>query len=101
MTMISIDPNMKTFFDLIDEYDGDIENAEIIFNDHDECKALNPHWYFIIAQRTEGEAFDIVKNIPDSNGAAAWQKLLRRYDGKSMGKQLHLLRRVVNPGRVT
>ena len=100
MTMISIDPNMKKFFELVAQCDDDIENVDQVFQGQPECKDLSSHWYFVLAQRTEGEAFDIVKNVPDSNGAAAWQKLLRRYDGKSMGKQVQLLRRVVNPGRV-
>jgi hypothetical protein len=61
---------------------------------------VNYNLYFILAQLCEGEAFDIVKNVSDQNGAEAYRRLCRRFLGKTRGKRLHLLRKGVNPPKV-
>jgi hypothetical protein len=63
-------------------------------------KEVNYNLYIILAQLCEGEAFDIVKNVSDQNGAEAYRRLCRRFLGKTRGKRLHLLRKGVNPPKV-
>jgi hypothetical protein len=63
-------------------------------------KEVNYNLYCILAQLCEGEAFDIVKNVEDQNGAEAYRRLCRRFLGKTRGKRLHLLRKGVNPPKV-
>ena len=41
---------------------------------------------------------DIVKNTGEQNSAEAWRRLLQRFDGRSMEKEVHKIRKVVNPG---
>ena len=42
--------------------------------------------YANLVEKTEGEAFYIVRGIPDENGAEAWRKLCQRYDSRTIGK---------------
>ena len=65
-----------------------------------EDQELNYNLYYILAQLCEGEAFDVVKNVPDQNGAEAYRKLCRRFLGKTRGKRLHLIRKGVNPPKI-
>ena len=66
----------------------------------EENSGYNSNLYCVLAQRTEGEAFDVVKNVASQNGGEAWRKLCRRFSGKTRGKRLHLIRKCVNPPRV-
>ena len=66
----------------------------------DDQKPLCERLYFVLAQMTTGEAFDLVRNAPELNGAEAWRRLCKRYGGKTTGKRVHLTRRCVNPPKV-
>ena len=66
----------------------------------EENSGYNSNLYYVLAQSTEGEAFDVVKNVAGQNGGEAWRKLCRRFSGKACGKRLHLIRQCVNPTRV-
>ena len=56
--------------------------------------------YAFLTAVTKGEAFDLVKNVPDLCGAEAWRKLAKRFGGRTRGKRVVLTRRCVNPPKV-
>lgn len=58
---------------------------------------LNHHLYRILVDKTQGEAFNLVKDVEGTNGVEAWRKLTRRLSGRTRGKRLHLTRLCVNP----
>ena len=39
---------------------------------------------FILAQKFQGEAFDLVKNVPELNGIEAWRRLCNRFDARTL-----------------
>ena len=61
---------------------------------------FNTSVYNALVQRLDGEAFDIIRNVGEANGAEAWRKICTRYNGKTIGKQLQSIRRCVNPMRI-
>ena len=56
--------------------------------------------YYLLAQKTSGEAFDLIKGVPEQNGAEAWRLLVARFDAKTIGKEMLLARKCVNPPKV-
>ena len=65
-----------------------------------EKKNLNQQLYYVLTEKTEGEAFDLVRGVPLQNGAEAWRRLLVRFDARTIGKEMLLGRRVVNPPKI-
>ena len=61
---------------------------------------LNMALYANLVEKTEGEAFEVVRNVPDENGAEAWRRLCNRYDSRTMGKRIHLTRKCISPPRI-
>ena len=55
---------------------------------------------FILARKFQGEAFDLVKNVPELNGIEAWRRLCNRFDARTLGKRVHLIRKCVNPPHI-
>ena len=76
--------------------DGQIEFADL--NPQQQEVAVN--FYNVFAQKLHGEASHIVQNVLHQNGAELWRKLCNRFHGKSFGKKLHMLRKVVSPEKV-
>ena len=80
------------------------EEAEINFNSINQSYPdkiqLNYDIYYILAEKLTGDAFDIVKNVPNQNGVEAWRRLCARYDAKTFGKQILVTRKVVNPPKI-
>ena len=66
----------------------------------EENSGYNSNLCYVLAQRTEGEAFDVVKNVAGQNGGEALRKLCPRFTGRTGGKRLHLICKCVNPTRV-
>ena len=60
----------------------------------------NREIYFALTEKTEGEAFDIVRNVQLQNGAEAWRRLLVRFDSHTLGKEILLARKVVSPPKI-
>ena len=56
--------------------------------------------YYILAQRTEKEALDIPRNTSEQNDTEAKRMICSRFDNRTHGKRIHLIRRVINPGKV-
>lgn len=56
--------------------------------------------YYFLTAACKGEAFDIVRNVPEEHGAEAWRKLCKRFGAKTRGRKVVLLRRCVNPAKI-
>ena len=54
--------------------------------------------YALLAQTTDGEAMDIVRNTIPRSGLEVWRKLNKRYDPQTVGRKRALLSRILNPG---
>ena len=70
------------------EVDAIIENAS----------EISEGLYSALAQLTEQEALDIVKNCPRGNGLEAWRRLTRRFDPQTVGRKRALLGKILAPG---
>ena len=71
-----------------------INNEEDVSQDQID---FNSKVYYVLAQRTGGEAFDLVRNVTELNGGEAWRRLCKRFGGRTTGKRVHLTRKCVNP----
>ena len=78
----------------------DTEVPDDAFTFDPEKKDLNQQLYYVLTEKTEGEAFDLVRGVPLQNGAEAWRRLLVRFDARTIGKEMLLARRVVNPPKI-
>ena len=61
---------------------------------------LNMALYANLVEKTEGKTFEVVRNVPDENGAEAWRRLCNRYNSRTMGKRIHLTRKCISPPRI-
>ena len=78
----------------------DREVPEDIFSTGPEKNDLNRQLYFVLTEKREGEAFDLVRGVPVQNRAEAWRRLLVLFDARTSGKEMLLARRVVNPAKI-
>ena len=78
----------------------DTEVPDDAFTFDPEKKDLNQQLFYVLAEKTEGEVFDLVRGVPLQNGAEAWRRLLDRFDARTIGKEMLLARRVVNPPKI-
>ena len=63
----------------------DREFSEDIFSTDLEKNNLNRKLYFVLREKTEGEAFDVVRRVTVQNGAEAWRRLLVRFQDSREG----------------
>ena len=56
--------------------------------------------YYLLSDKFTKEPFDLIKNVYDLNGFEAWRRLNLRYDSKTVGKRVALIRKVINPTKV-
>ena len=61
---------------------------------------VNREMYYVLTEKTEGEALTLVRSVPMQNGAEAWRRLLARFDAHTIGREILLARRVVSPAKV-
>ena len=61
---------------------------------------LNQQLYYVLIEKTDGEAFDLVRGVPVQNGAEAWRRRLVRFDARTIGKEILLARHVLNPPKI-
>ena len=94
----SIVPNIKADICKIENTDVEVDIATQGWG-ADGLK-LNTSLYANLVEKTEGEAFEVVRNVPDENGAEAWRRLCNRYDSRTMGKRIHLTRKCISPPRI-
>ena len=65
-----------------------------------EQEARSGELYDVLCQFCAGEALGIVRSTTDMQGFAAWQKLHRKYNPKTMARGVRMLGRAVNPTQV-
>ena len=56
--------------------------------------------YAILATKLKGDPLTITKNVSTMNGLEAWRKLHLRYDARTIGKRVTLIRRMVSPQKI-
>ena len=78
---------------------SETSEKEVCFSSEIE-QQISSKIYFILAQKLQGEAFDLVKNVPELNGIEAWRRLSNRFDARTLGKRVHLIRKCVNPPKI-
>ena len=61
---------------------------------------ISSKFYFILVQKLQSEAFDLVKNVPEQNGIEARRRFCNRFDALTLGKRVHLIRKCVNPPKI-
>ena len=87
------------YYQLLDLWEKKLETIDLDLDDA-QNQAASAEIYYLLAQKTEGEAFDLIKGVPNQNGAEAWRLLVGRFDAKTIGKEILLARRCVNPPKV-
>ena len=78
---------------------SETSEKEVCFSSEIE-QQISSQIYFILAQKLQGEAFDLVKNVPELNGIEAWRRMCNRFDARTLGKRVHLIRKCVNPPKI-
>ena len=68
------------------------------YSSHPVTFQLNSELYVALAEKSEGEAFDVVRNVPDKNGAET--RLCGRFDSRTFGKHFLLTRKCISPPRI-
>eukprot|EP00959_Pyramimonas_sp_CCMP1952_P038781 811980-Pyramimonas_sp.AAC.1 len=48
---------------------------------------MSSNMYTVLASLVEGEALDILKNVPDGRGFEAWRRLVKNFDPQSAGRR--------------
>ena len=70
----------------------DREFSEDLFSTDLEKNNLNRKLYFVLREKTEGEAFDLVRRVTVQNGSEAWRRLLVRFQDHREGNAAHTAR---------
>ena len=78
----------------------DTEVPDGAFTCDHEKKDLSQQLHYMLTVKTEVEAFDLVRGVPLQNGAEAWRRLLVRFDARTIGKEMLLAWRVMNPPKI-
>ena len=56
--------------------------------------------YYLLSEKLTKEPFDLIKNVVDLNGFEAWRRLNQRYDAKTVGKRVALIRKLISPSKL-
>ena len=101
MTVRSTMNKAGPFLDLIDKHakDNTQLTQEVLRQHGQEAVDLASNFYYILAQRVEKEAMDLLRNVEKQSGAEAYRVICLRFDNRTKGKNIHLVRKVVNPGK--
>ena len=92
--------------DEIDTIDDDTESDDIsalkdLLNNSlstEKLHALSHQLYSVLAQLTDGESNDIVRNVANSNGFETWRVLSKQYDPAGSGRKRTVLSSILRPG---
>ena len=99
--MAVFDANTVTVLDEVAMEVQEIDINTYRYTAHSEfAKEASRQLYFVFTQKTSKEPFDLIKNVTDLNGLEAWRRLNMRYDAKTVGKRVALIRKTVNPQKV-
>ena len=73
-----------------------VEDAEL----EEKLEGMSGELYDILCQVCAGEALAIIRGVDDCAGFAAWQKLHRKYNPKTMARSVRLMVEVTGPPRI-
>ena len=79
----------------------DISALKKLLNDihtAEKLHALSHQLYSVLAQLTDGESNDIVRNVANSNGFESWRVLSKQYDPAGSGRKRTVLSSILRPG---
>ena len=62
---------------------------------------LSSELYDVLFMMTSGEAVALVQSVPDLDGLAAWQKLHRNYNPRTLARVMQRIMSVVTPPRLS
>ena len=65
-----------------------------------EFEQMSQHLHNVLVCKMSGESLILVQSTDAMNGLEAWRKLNLRFDSKSIGKRVTLIRRLVSPPKV-
>ena len=73
---------------------------EFVNFDQNIMEKLSAELYDILFMLTEDEAMSLVQSVPDMDGIAAWQKLHRNYNPKTLARVMQKIMMVVAPPKI-
>ena len=73
---------------------------EFVNFDQNLMEKLSAELYDILFMLTEDEAMSLVQSVPDMDGIAAWQKLHRNYNPKTLARIMQKIMMVVAPPKI-
>ena len=81
-----------------------VEKKSAEINEHDELdmgqEQVSGELYDVLCQFCTSEALTVIKGVDDMEGIAAWQRLHKKYNPKTMARAIRLLCDVVSPNKV-
>ena len=96
----AIDPLFKKEVCKLENQDVEVDPDDPLLHWNETDRTINRSFYAHLVEKTEAEAFEVVRNVPEDNGVEAWRRLCSRYDAKTMGKRIHLTRKCISPPRI-
>ena len=66
-----------------------------------DAEEISEVMYFLITRHTYGEALEIAKTVPGTNGAEMWRRICRRYDPRTSIRKTALLNSIIQQKAVT
>jgi hypothetical protein len=76
----------------------DYADADIISID---AEHISLQVFLSLGQIVEGEALDILRNVPDDNGLEGWRRLCRRFDPQTVSRRRSAITKIINPPKAT
>ena len=89
-----------TTLDKASKIEKEILEAEFPDDSKELYVNLSSRLYNILATKTKGEASLLIRNVPEMNGLEAYRRLCHKFDSKTIGKRMTLIRKLVSPPKV-
>ena len=89
-----------TTLDKASKIEKEILEAEFPEDSKELYVNLSSRLYNILATKTKGEASLLIRNVPEMNGLEAYRRLCHKFDSKTIGKRMTLIRKLVSPPKV-
>ena len=91
---------LLSFLDKASNMEKEIKAEEYDAEHKDELEFLSKTLYNILACKLKEEPMILLKNVDNMNGLETWRKLNVRYDSKTIGKRVALIRKMVSPPKI-
>ena len=89
----------KQAVDKLDEVLNRDQEIDMSAMDEDH-QLLSQQMHWLLVEKVRGAPSDTVKNTPSNNGYEALRKLKQRYDARTVGRRVQLIRKVVSPPKI-